>query len=54
MSLQMLRGESYSSKCDIWALGVIFYELIHDFLPFIADNKSKLATKISVFPLEIN
>jgi serine/threonine protein kinase len=25
MALQLLKCEPYSSKCDIWALGVIFY-----------------------------
>ena len=27
MSIQILKGMPYSSKCDIWALGVIFYEV---------------------------
>ena len=25
MSLQILKSEPYSSKCDIWALGFIYY-----------------------------
>lgn len=25
MSVEVLKSEHYSSKCDIWALGVIFY-----------------------------
>jgi serine/threonine protein kinase len=25
MSLEILKGEEYTSKCDIWALGFIFY-----------------------------
>jgi calcium-dependent protein kinase len=25
MAIEILKGESYSSKCDIWALGFIFY-----------------------------
>lgn len=27
MSVQILKGEDYTSKCDIWALGFIFYEV---------------------------
>lgn len=27
MSLQLLKGQPYTSKCDIWALGFIFYEV---------------------------
>lgn len=25
MSLEILKGDKYTSKCDIWALGFIFY-----------------------------
>lgn len=28
MSLQILKSEPYTGKCDIWALGFIFYEVI--------------------------
>lgn len=27
MSLEILKGQPYTSKCDIWALGFIFYEV---------------------------
>ena len=27
MSLEILKSASYTSKCDIWALGCIFYEV---------------------------
>lgn len=25
MSVEVLKGKTYTSKCDIWAIGVIFY-----------------------------
>ena len=28
MSLQVMKSEPYSSKCDIWSLGCIFYEVM--------------------------
>lgn len=28
MSVQILKGQPYTSKCDIWALGLIFYEVL--------------------------
>ena len=27
MSVEILKSEYYTSKCDIWALGIIFYEV---------------------------
>lgn len=38
MSLEILKGESYTSKCDIWALGFIFYELLHGETPWTAHS----------------
>ena len=29
MSLQLLMAAPYSSKCDIWSLGCVFYEVIN-------------------------
>ena len=28
MPLQILKAGAYSSKCDIWSLGCIFYEML--------------------------
>jgi serine/threonine protein kinase len=28
MSIQILKGRPYSSKCDIWGLGCIFFEVL--------------------------
>lgn len=32
-SPQILNGEKYSDKCDVWAFGLIFYELLYGELP---------------------
>lgn len=36
MSLEILRSEPYTSKCDIWATGFIFYEMLHGKTPWTA------------------
>jgi|JI7StandDraft_1071085.scaffolds.fasta_scaffold264809_1 serine/threonine protein kinase len=33
-SLQILRKEIHNSKCNIWSLGIIFYELLHGHTPW--------------------
>lgn len=33
-SPQVKRGEDYSSKTDIYSLGVMFYELLFGYIPF--------------------
>jgi serine/threonine protein kinase len=38
MSLEILKGEEYTSKCDIWALGFIFYEILHGETPWTANT----------------
>ena len=38
MSLEVLKGEKYTSKCDIWAVGFIFYELCHVYTPDTAKS----------------
>jgi len=33
--LEILEGKPYSSKCDVWSLGVIFYQMLCRRLPFM-------------------
>jgi serine/threonine-protein kinase ULK/ATG1 len=42
MSLQLLKGEPYSSKCDVWGLGLIFYQLLHNKTPWTAKTAYEL------------
>ena len=58
MSPQILSKQGYSSKCDIWSIGVIYYELLVGKHPFTARSMNDLyraiinATEIS-FPQEL-
>ena len=38
MAPQILEKRDYSAKCDIWSLGVIYYELLHGSVPWTARN----------------
>ncbi len=42
----MVEGKPYSTKADIWALGVILYQLCSFKLPFDANSLPVLALKI--------
>lgn len=53
MSLEILKSEQYTSKCDIWALGFIFYELLHGDTPWTANTELQLVRNIEKIPLDI-
>ncbi len=46
LSPEMVEGKPYSTKADIWALGVILYQLCSLRLPFEANSLPVLALKI--------
>ncbi|KRX08268.1 Protein kinase-like domain [Pseudocohnilembus persalinus] len=57
-SPQILTGEPYSSKCDVWSMGVLFYEMVIgcDCLPFFSQNLFGLnqeQKKVLEKPIEI-
>jgi len=55
---QILERKGYSSKCDVWSTGVLFYELIHGCAPWKANSMKELLenvqTKQPVFSKKIN
>ena len=53
-SLQLLLAESYSSKVDIWAIGFIFYELLHGKTPYKAETQFQLVQNIKTQKIEIS
>lgn len=53
MSPQLLSNEKYSSKCDIWSLGVIFYRMLHGQTPWTGLSWIDLLQNIKKRPLQI-
>lgn len=46
MSLQILKAQQYTSKADIWAIGIIFYQMLHGDTPWPASSEFELVNKI--------
>lgn len=42
MAPEVLNGETYNHKADIWSIGCIFYELLCGFVPFTGRNYEDL------------
>jgi serine/threonine protein kinase len=51
MPLQILKADGYSSKCDIWSLGGIFYEMLEGKTPWTGQSEYELIKNIMTKPL---
>lgn len=54
MSPQLLKSERYTSKCDIWAIGVVAYELLYGRLPWVSNSQVELLKNILKNPIKFN
>jgi len=43
---EILKGEEYNEKCDLWSLGVIIYTLAHKKYPFTGKEESEMKSSI--------
>ena len=53
MAPQILKKSAYTTKCDIWSAGIIFYELLVGKLPWTANNEHELYYNIYNKALQI-
>jgi len=51
MAPEVLGGKKYSSKADIWSIGVCFYEMLFGRPPYSAKNLMELLKKIKSTPV---
>lgn len=54
MPIELLKAIPYTSKCDIWAIGFIFYEMLHGRPPWTAKSEYELINNIETKPLRID
>ena len=50
MSIELLKAEPYTSKCDVWAIGFILYEVLHGKTPWTARSEYELIKNIQTKP----
>ena len=58
MAPELLKGEIYTSKADIWSLGVVLFEMLFGFCPFESNSIAKLISVLEdtelKIPLDVN
>ena len=53
MAPEILREEIYTSKADIWSLGVVLFEMLFGYCPFESSSISELINKLKGMELSI-
>ena len=50
---QVLRGEAYSHRCDVWSFGIVIWELCTALVPFDGLSSEDVARKVAVEGLRL-
>ncbi|KAL8767528.1 MAG: hypothetical protein Q9209_005992 [Squamulea sp. 1 TL-2023] len=46
MAPEVIRGELYDGRCDWWSVGIILYECLYGYTPFVCENRHDTKIKI--------
>ncbi|KAL8721774.1 MAG: hypothetical protein Q9225_001623 [Loekoesia sp. 1 TL-2023] len=46
MAPEVIRGEPYDGRCDWWSIGIILYECLYGYTPFVCENRQDTKIKI--------
>ena len=47
MAPEVIQGQNYGSKCDIWSVGVMTYSMLCGVLPFVGKDEIDMSNKIN-------
>lgn len=53
MAPEVLKGQEYTIKTDIWSLGVVLFRMLFGYCPFSSSNIGKLIMLIEEVDLQI-
>lgn len=51
---EILKGSKFSSKCDVWSVGVMFYEMLEGKTPWTGNDLTDLRNNIMNRPLQFS
>ena len=46
MAPEVIKGEIYTMKADIWSVGVVYYQLLYGEYPFMGRSEDEILKKI--------
>lgn len=52
MSPQIIMGEPYTIKCDVWSLGVVFYKMLFNLYPWERTDNIMVLTERMKLPID--
>lgn len=51
-AIEILKGNEFSNRCDVWSLGIVFYEMLEGKTPWTGKDLPDLKQNILTKPLQ--